>query len=147
MSVIAWDGKMIAADKQATCSGMRFTTTKMRRLPSGEVLAWTGEQDGGELLAIWYANGADITKWPEFQKDKELWVRLIVANVSVVKFYERQPIAVVVEDAYMAWGSGRDYAMGAMAFGADAEHAVSIASKFDNGCGCGIDMFLLGSNS
>lgn len=40
----------------------------------------------------------------------------------------------------MAWGSGRDYAMGAMARGANAKEAAEIAMRFDNGCGMGIDV-------
>lgn len=139
MSCVAWDGKEIAADKQATCSGLRVTTTKLRRIDSGEVLAWTGEQDSGEMVARWYEQGADPAKWPACQSDKDLWSRLIVASGEGVKFFERQPVAVDVEDGFMAWGSGRDYALGAMARGARAREAVEIAMRFDNGCGLGVD--------
>lgn len=78
VSVVAWDGKSVAADKQGTCAGLRFTTTKLRRLEGGAVLAWTGEQGPGEAVAAWYEEGADRAKWPECQKDKETWARLIV---------------------------------------------------------------------
>lgn len=140
MSVIAYDGKTVAADKQATCMGLRLTATKIKTLLSGEVLAWTGEQDSGEMMAAWYADGADPKKWPSCQNDKDLWCRLIVFGTDgKVKTYERQPVAFAMEDATMAWGSGRDYAIGAMAKGADALEAVQIACRFDNGCGMGID--------
>ena len=139
MSCVAWDGKTIAADKQATCSGLRFKTTKLRRLATGEVLSWTGDQDSGEMAAKWYEDGADPEKWPECQKDKDMWSRLIVASASGVKVFERQPIATAIEDEFMAWGSGRDYALGAMARGASAQEAIETAMKFDSGCGLGID--------
>jgi hypothetical protein len=142
VSVVAWDGKSIAADKQATSSGLRIRTTKMRELGS-EVLAWTGDQGSGEAVAQWYADGADPAKWPESQKDKEDWARLIVAGANGVKCYERQPIPVRVEDEFQAWGAGRDYALGAMARGATAREAVEIAMRFDASCGLGIDEFKL----
>lgn len=139
MSVIAWDGKSIAADKQATSSGLREKTTKLRRIETGEVLAVVGEQDCGRALIAWYEKGAELGSWPAFQADEKLWTRLIVADSSGARVYERQPYAVPVEDPFMAWGSGRDYAMGAMARGATAREAVEIAMRFDNGCGLGID--------
>ena len=140
MSVVAWDGKSIAADKQATAGGLRHTTTKLRRLDSGEVLAWTGDQDSAGMVAKWYADGADPAKWPESQKDKDDWSRLIVATADSVKVFERQPVFSLIEDQFLAWGSGRDFAIGAMARGASAKEAVEVAMKFDAGCGLGVDV-------
>lgn len=139
MSIVAWKDGVIAADKQATNSGLRHRTTKMRRLPSGEVLAWTGEQAVGLMVAKWYEEGADPEKWPKVQEDKERWSRLIVASIDGVKVFEQEPIALRIEDSCAAWGSGRDYALGAMASGASARSSVEIASKFDISCGLGVD--------
>lgn len=69
VSVIAWDGRTLAADKQATSNGVRFTTTKIRRLPSGDVLAWTGDEDHAHMVAKWYEDGADPGKWSKVQKE------------------------------------------------------------------------------
>lgn len=139
MTIIAWDGKTLAMDKQATANGLRRKTTKFRRLASGEILTWTGDQDSGEAVARWYEQGADPEKWPACQRDKDDWARLIVASRKGVKFFERQPIAVRVEDRFSAWGSGRDFAIGAMARGATAIEAVKVAMRFDAGCGLGVD--------
>lgn len=147
MTVIAWDGRSIAADKRCVCSGAHFTTTKLRaiqrpgRIP--EAIAWTGDQDSGEMVAAWYEAGADPALWPDCQKDKDLWSRLIVADAHGAKFYERQPVAVRVEDAFCAWGSGRDFALAAMAFGKTATEAVELACKFDVGCGNGVTVLEL----
>lgn len=140
MTVVAWDGKTLAADKRAVCAGAHCTTTKLRRIASGEVLAWTGDQDAGELLAKWYAEGADVERWPEFQKDKDDWCRLIVAGSSGVRWYERKPVSVRVEDRFAAWGSGRDFALAAMHLGKTAREAVEVACAFDVGCGNGVDV-------
>ena len=139
VSIVAWDGKTIVADKQATCADMRFSTTKLRRIGSGEVLAIIGLESAGQMLMSWYEDGADPEKWPKCQEDKEDWVRLVVASKTGCKVYERHPVAMPIEDSFMAWGSGRDYAMGAMAEGANARRAVEVAMKFNTACGMGID--------
>ncbi|HEX3156721.1 MAG TPA: hypothetical protein VHV32_18980 [Candidatus Angelobacter sp.] len=146
MSIVVWDGRTLAADKRATNGSMVFTTTKIRLLErnSGDVLlGWTGEQDSGEMVAKWYADGAEPREWPDCQKDKDLWSRLIVVNKAGVWFYERQPLPVRVEDAYAAWGSGRDFALAALRLGKSAVEAVEIACHFDSGCGNGIDALTL----
>jgi hypothetical protein len=142
MSVVVWDGKTLAADKRASNGSLAFTTTKIRLLDrnSGDViLGWTGDHDSGEMMAKWYADGADPKEWPECQKDKDAWCRLIVVNGSGACFYERQPVAIRVEDPFAAWGSGRDFALAALHLGKTAEEAVAVACHFDSGCGNGID--------
>lgn len=140
MSVVVWDGKTIAADMQGTNCDMRFVEHKMV-VHGGVVAAWTGTASYGKELAQWYFDGADKAKWPEFQKDKEEWCRLIIATSNECKFYERNPYPFTVSDPYMSWGSGRDYAMGALAMGADARKAVEVASKFSTGCGLGVEAY------
>jgi len=147
VTVIAWDGRTVAADKRALCGGLHYTTTKLRRVQIGdhipEVLAWTGDQDAGELMAVWYAAGADVSKWPECQKDKDTWCRLLVFDRYGARMYERLPVAVKIEDAFSAWGSGRDFALAAMHLGKTASEGVAIACLFEIGCGNGIDVAVL----
>lgn len=140
MSVMAWDGLSIAADKQATCAGMRFTVRKLRVLPSSDVLCVVGDMDAGMMVMRWYEEGADPAKWPSCQSHDKDWCRLFVANKLVLKVYERQPVSYEIDEPFFAHGSGRDYAMAAMACGKSAKDAVEIAGRFDNGCGMGIDV-------
>ena len=142
MSIIAYDGKTLAADRQGTCADLAATHTKIKKIPSGEVLAWTGEEEQGLCLALWYEAGSPVDKWPKFQEGDD-WTRLIVASKEGVFTYEQVPKKVCVEDPFMAWGSGRDFAMGAMAMGADAEKAVLIANKHNIYCGKGVMSFRL----
>jgi len=72
MSVIAWDGKTLAADRQAVINGMKVRTCKLCRLPDGKVCAWVG---------------ARAHDWPDFQRD-EHFCRLIVASLDGVVEYE-----------------------------------------------------------
>jgi len=141
MTVVAWDGKTLATDKQATNSGLAYTVTKSMKLETGEVLAWTDNADSGLMLVDWYKSGADPAKWPECQKNEDRWAKLIVIKDKRIHVYERQPIPIIIEDKIMAWGSGRDFALAAMAMGADARKAVEIASIFETGCGRGVDVY------
>lgn len=138
MTVIAWDGKTLAADKRADVGGTALTTTKIKKLESGEIVAFTGSVSTGRILLDWYENGAEPEEWPESQNGDD-WARLIVASKGGVCFYEGHPVAVHCEDKFAAFGSGRDVALGALAMGADAIKAVEIASMFQSDCGNGCD--------
>lgn len=94
-------------------------------------------------MARWFEEGADREKWPKCQDKDDTWCRLIVVNGLGAFFYERLPVEIRVEDSFMAWGSGRDFALGAMACGKSACEAVEVACKFDTGCGNGIDAIVL----
>jgi hypothetical protein len=124
-----------------------MTTTKIRRIKRRGVetlLGWTGDQDAGEYLAEWYTGCGTAAEWPDCQKDKDSWSRLIVINPEGVWTYSQQPIAIKMEDLFMAWGSGRDFAIAAMHLGKDAVEAVKVASRFETGCGNGFDHLALG---
>lgn len=142
MSVVAWDGKTLAADRQCTNAGMRYVCTKMRQLSNGVVLAVTGCMDSGLMMMRWFEEGADRDNWPDPQTDKEHWSRLIVLYPNGDLWqYERCPVPERIIAAPLAWGAGQDYAMGAMAMGADARRAVEIANTYCEGCGFGVEAF------
>lgn len=150
MSVVCWDGNTLAADKQATDCDMRVETTKIRMIKNGpfkgEVVAWVGCEIDGSALADWYEQGAEPDKWPKAaQLDKESSSRLVIASAAGCKHYQgtHAPIAIRVTDSFRAWGSGRDYAMGALAAGVSAYTAVEIASRFCITCGGGGDSFIV----
>lgn len=147
MSVVVWDGKTLAADRQGVCCDMAYTESKMAVQMNDSwkvVCAWTGVACYGRELAKWYFDGADKDHWPDFQNDKDDWCRLIVADANGCRTYEMRPYATVVHDPFMAWGSGRDFAMGALAMGADARLAVEIASRFSATCGRGVEEHAVG---
>lgn len=141
MSVIVWDGTTIAADKRGTNADLITVTTKLHKLDSGVVLGWTGTMEHGLGLMEWFKNGAKKEEWPSFQQ-KDTWTRLIVAHPDghIVQ-YEQEPYPQLIESDRCAWGSGRDYAFGAMAMGADAIKAVEVASEFCSSCGNGVTSF------
>lgn len=138
MTTIAWDGKVLAADRQQTSGDMRTKATKIFRLDNKTVVAICGTLSCGLLLVEWYKAGAKAEAWPTFQQD-DLWSRLIVATPKGIVEYEQLPVPLPILEPFMAFGSGRAYALGAMAAGCGAREAVKIASKFDTFTGLGVD--------
>lgn len=143
MTIVAWDGKTLAADKAGTNCGYRRTVTKIFRVPDG-LVGFAG--DGSRALALleWFKNGRDPAMWPKFQEDADTAVGcMFIANDGQNYGYHLTPYPERSQDRFDAIGSGRDYALAAMYLGHDARRAVEVASALDNGCGNGIDVLTL----
>ena len=139
MTVIAFDGRTLAADKQSTSNGMRRTTTKVYRVFDG-LLALMG--DGGHAMALlgWFCGDRDNAAWPRPAGPEEVG-RVIHFTRTGVTIYNGNGggYGEPVEDKFMAFGAGRDYAMAAMHLGCDARRAVEVACVYETSCGMGID--------
>jgi ATP-dependent protease HslVU (ClpYQ) peptidase subunit len=143
MTVIAWDGEILAADSLAVSCGLKLSTSKILEfydaIGDRIFLAFSGQVDHGLALIDWYMNGQVKKDYPEFQKTND-WTRLIVVNSTKndVFVFEQTPFP-IIQNKHFAWGSGRDYALGAMAMGADARKAVEIACAFSASCGLPVE--------
>lgn len=139
MTVIAWDGKTLAADKRAVNSGLVLTTTKIRRI--GDLLCGaSGDISAAAEALAWVERGRNPDDYPAIQRSRDDYAGLLVIDGERVLKYERSPMPTVFEDAFFAIGSGRDFALAAMHCGKTASEAVEIASVFDCGCGNGVDV-------
>jgi ATP-dependent protease HslVU (ClpYQ) peptidase subunit len=138
MTVIAWDGKTLAADKQCTNAGHPYTVTKIHRVPGGMV-GFTGNGAHAQALLQWFKDGADPAKWPS--KTGDTSGVLFIADSGEARGYsgEDGPHYIVYESPFVAFGAGRDYALAAMHLGHDARKAVEVACALDTSCGMGID--------
>lgn len=141
MTVIAFDGKTLAADKRAiTGGGIVRTVTKIERF-GAFLLAITGGIDVGFELREWFKAGAKPDQFPEAaREDKSV---LIAIRKGMVMTYASGPYPMVIEAEKCAFGSGRDYAEAAMYLGKSAIEAVKVACVFQSDCGNGIDMLEL----
>lgn len=102
----------------------------------------SGTSNHTEALKRWYESGANPERWPKFQEDEDKASCLIVMTAQGVGAYGTQPYAIhEVGRAFTAWGSGRDFAIAAMACGKSAVEAVQLASQFDVNTGMGVDWF------
>ena len=141
MSVVAFDGRTIAADRQVTRGDLILRGSKIQKLGSGDVVAYTGSLAFGLAMVEWYEKGADPATFPASQKTED-WSRLIVIPKKGRPFiYETLPVKMVVHDRRQAWGAGSMFALGAMEMGADAVQAVKIASRLCASCGQGVESF------
>ncbi len=140
MSTIAWDGRigMLAADRQLTLGNSPLAVTKLFRLDnsSGRMLvACCGDYVDALLFVRWM----DAGKPNQEIKLQDNFSALVVDDNGCWR-YGHQLQGYLIAAPFWADGSGADYAMGAMAMGANAREAVEIASQYDVFTGCGVDV-------
>lgn len=139
MTVIAYRNGIIAADQQASYGNVKRTVSKLFRLENGEVIGFTGTSSAAMELLAWYRAGAKKEDWPQAMQDTDDWAQMIVAYPGGCRWYDKRPYPQEVQDPFTAWGCGAEFAMGAMAMGADAVKAVQIAIEYCDGCGGSVD--------
>jgi len=145
VSVVAYRGGVLAADRQATIAGMRFLHDKIgiyeNHYGGRNALATTGNNDSARAMLDWWNRGYTPGEFPKCQESDECWARLIIMSTCEwpnVWTVERTPSQIPVYPAFMAWGLGAEYAMAVMWMGAHAVDAVRAANSLSIYCGCGI---------
>lgn len=139
MTVIAWDGKTLAADKRAVQGGgISRTLTKIMRAPGGALVAMTGGLDAAMEMRHWYLAGAEPAKFPEKARE-DVSTLIVILPSREIWMWASGPYGARMEVDRMAFGSGRDFAEAAMYLGHTAAEAVRVACVFQSDCGNGID--------
>jgi len=142
MTVIAWDGKTLAADKRFSLGNAVFITSKIYKIVNSQVFlcGFSHDASSGEAMLDWFAKGCDIEQFPLSQRDKETWSPfLAISQDGSILRYERTPYPIKLLPQKIAIGSGGDFAMAAMHCGKTAQEAVEIACLYDATCGDGVD--------
>lgn len=145
MTVIVWDGTTLAADRQATLGELRRAITKISQ-EGGYFFAFAGSHSVGLLLKAWFLDGRNPAAFPgDLVRSDEHNTTLYVVDEKTGKTlcFESTHHPIEVEDKQWAFGSGRDFAYGAMSMGASAKEAVLIASQHCVTCGGGVDELTL----
>lgn len=143
MTVIAWDGITLAADRRSVSVGTIGETTKIHRV-RGCLVGTSGESCIGEEILAWFGASENPEEFPEACRTEEGWGRmLVIREDGRVQTYERSPYPLRQESKYFAIGSGADIALAAMHLGEPAADAVLLASKLNAGCGNGVDTLVL----
>jgi hypothetical protein len=140
MTVIAWDGKTLAADKQSASNGYATRATKIHRVPGGIVGFSGGATHAAELLE-WFRDGRVSYKFPRRSlDDASACGALFISDEGVIHQYSADSACPeIIEEPFHARGAGRDFALAALYLGHDARKAVEVACALDVNCGCGID--------
>lgn len=151
MTVIAFDGRTVAADKQATTAGLKLRVTKLMRAEDGAVLSFSGDAAHGMELAAWYNAGRDPNRFPLPRepgagRDSGAFLH-VFKHGQKPQTYEWGPVPLVWDEPQFAAGCGRTAALAAMRMGGDARRAVEIACELMDGCGGGVDVMELHSDA
>ncbi|QRF60236.1 hypothetical protein [Variovorax paradoxus] len=146
MTVIVWDGKTLAADREAGTRYIKCTLmTKIQRLADGRLLGVAGDAALARELAEWVKAGAKPDSFPaECRPGKaNTAMVMVITTAGRVQVYESGPYPLEFLNDRHAIGAGTDAALAVLALGHDAETAVRIASEVCNGVGGGIDILQL----
>lgn len=138
MTVIAWDGKTMAADKQGELYCTKVLRTKIRRI-GVSVVGCSGDGHVGEAICKWIELGAGNDSFPKTTTDSKTNVLLASPN-GLFLYCESSPHPIRIDNKFFAIGAGCDAAMAAMHLGCNAKTAVEVACEICVGCGNGVDV-------
>ena len=136
MTIIAYKDGIVAADRLGVEAGLMVRAQKLFRL-NDEVIAITGDLERATEMYKWYESGG-MGALPPAQNGS--WGNMIVFSKKRVKVYSNLGVPLFRTEKVMAFGSGRDIALGAMNSGSSAIDAVKLASKLLDSCGRGVQV-------
>lgn len=148
MTTIAYRDGMLAIDNLIQDGGVKRRGVKYCFGPYADfsqqgvvnrrncLYAWAGVYEVGAMRAQ-----ALMESRPWVEAGEGDSALIVVTRSGLVFEYGDNPYPQEVRESYMAWGTGRAFALGAMAMGADAKMAVGVASDLDIYSGCGVSSF------
>ena len=113
MTVIAWDGRTLAADKMCADDWTARRVTKIRRLRGGEVIAGaSGAADRCRALMAWLDAGGEFPAHLRTADQTHATVLAIFRDGRRVALYQREPEPIWLDnDTPHAIGSGAEAAL------------------------------------
>jgi hypothetical protein len=140
MTVIAWDGTTLAADRRACANGFIYSVTKIARV-ADVLVGMSGYIARFGPYREWIESGRDPAKFPTEPKDDREWSQFLVVHRSglIERFEGGSRYPIIVEEHWHTMGSGREFAAAALYLGFNAVHAVEVASALSEECGNGVD--------
>jgi len=154
MTVIVWDGESLATDRQANDGSMKWESDKawyVTHPETGKICIVSGVGILGYIIQLrdWFVGGCN---W-QARHDMDIapsMAQLIVVDDEGLCVYEgfhghesKTTYSPVRLQAPMAFGHGKEYAMGALGMGATAAQAVAVANEYSLHCGKGVAVYTL----
>ena len=133
MTTIAWRNGVLAADRKGSEDNTAYRTRKLHRT-GNYAIAFSGNAGCGMKFVKWFNK-----KEGKCPLDKETNALVMDLTTGQCWKWDEEGWPHVVEDRFIALGSGGDIALGAMAMNASAIEAVEVASEWDNNSGLGIN--------
>lgn len=148
MTAIVWDGKQLAADSLCVSGGVRMKAAKLFKLPTGHIVGVYGHFDRSADMLGWFKDNAQhgldfdkYTKMVDKPKGEDAGIVVYFPVTGEVYEFDDTKWGFPILDDYMAWGSGREVALGAMYAGANAVTAVRAAARHMTSCDDGVVSF------
>ena len=145
MSIVVWDGDILATDKAATDGTTKWQATKAWHHHNGVyplILSGVGPLQTILAMKNWVIEGASETEFPSAQLTPLFCHFLIVSPIGLSR-YEQGNLPIGHAHSKCAFGEGAPFAYGAMAMGANAARAVEIANQHSVHCGLGVATYKL----
>ena len=155
MSVVAFDGTYLAADRCGTFGERSMVIPKLEIIDLKSrryAIAIIGDSKMAHRVIDWMRRNIELApqdreEYPSLPSVPNVEHTAIVAynfnsEVTVEEYSDSKfPEFVHSDNLFIAWGSGRHIANGAMYMGADAKRAVEAANYLSPYCGFGYDAF------
>lgn len=131
MTTIAWDGKLLAADRLISTSGVLVTGPKLFRIEPRWVVAVCGQLTAAMEMVEWLYKYSGNGILPNVNHQDAHIISWRDGQLGVYDLGRRFPTRLTQER--MAFGSGAQAALGALYSMVSAKDAVQIASRVLNG--------------
>jgi hypothetical protein len=139
MTVIAYDGLYVAADRLIVNEGGLRGITRKLDVFEDWVLATSGPADHGDALILWFKEGKSPAAFPRYHDgDKGSYLYAFKHGAPVLCF-QTWPTPIMFPMTEFAAGTGNDVARAAMLLGRDAREACRIACELNIYCGMGVE--------
>lgn len=141
MTLIAWDGKVLAADRNLFHGDdIIGQHNKLLRIDADRIGAFCGVQPVGWQIVEWLRNGGRREEYPSDARNENMLTDLFVVHRDgTVHIYGKSPWPSVLRMQRHAIGMGAEYARAAMQCGRDAVQAIEVAAVFNHWVGGGVD--------
>lgn len=146
MSVVVWDGKVLATDCAANDGVVQWRSTKAWYHGDNDdrvILSGTGPLQSIIQMRDWFIAGANPGAFPHTQIAHTCHFIVVSPYVGLYR-YETDPTPIPHEFDVCAFGEGREFAYGALAMGATATQAVEVANMYSPHCDLGVATYTLG---
>lgn len=142
MSVLVWDGATLACDCSANDGAVRYSIDKMWRVQDGKggyvYMGGVGAVHDISVMKEWAMGGRVPDKFPNVSNSCTFVI--VTISTGLIR-YTTKPVGIVHGFNKCAFGSGRDFAYGALHHGANAVDAVRAAIRFSQTCGANVSIF------
>lgn len=147
MSVVAWDGCCLAADRLGCRGAHRLEVLKVWRV-NGLLVGGAGKVPIVAALVDWIRSGRDPEAFPKRARRGGATVLVIERDLTSALYSRSSEPQRFDGTRNIAIGSGGAYALAAMVCGRSAREAIEVASAIDpHRCGAGVDELELDTDS